>query len=477
MGTNSSNELPESIGYGDFGSDEDGGQETETTTESADELDELANDMSEESESDDPLDRDLGYGNEDDDEDEDPEESGEDQGSESEEGDSQEEEEEVEGEESEEAEETEEAETEDEGEEATEEEDELIYDAERDFPDSDVQPTKYNDRIALNSGFTEKVRYLREKKAQLEEAGSRLGAIPLPDYFGDNEGKIDEVVDREAFSSLSDEEAKKAIHDMDVAIKRTTSKLDTVEAEQQQQQQKQQVSQEYEEAVDNLAGALDNIGLSIDEAKNMQIDEINARADEAIAELEDEDNAHEFIENNSAQEWRRAIQELEDAKRTVSEFPDKERKYREQAKSDNNGQQFDPELAKETYEGFTEDRPEHAVFEGETKAREEDFLEYVRGKIERQEITPPQHEREWLKQADNYVDMIEEEKKAYQQRKKKSSKKDKSGKSKTADDSPVKKDKDKKPTPNDVRGQRSRRDALTTSDIDNDLDRLAQEMN
>jgi len=360
--------------------------------------------------------------------------------------------------------------------EEAEETEDLFYDAERDFPDSDVQPTKYKDRVALNSGFTEKVRYLREKKSDIEENGGRFGAIPLPDYFNGDESMIDQVVDRDAVAEMDDEAAKKAVHDLDVAIKRSSSKADRLIQQKQQRQQKKEVSQEYQQATEDLAGALDHIGLQVDDAKAMTVEEINAKADEAIAELEDEDNAHEFIENNSAQQWRKAIQDLENAKKTVREFPEKAKRYKEQANSDSN-QQFDPELTKSTYKGMKEDRPDHPVFEGETAAREEDFLEYVRGKIERQEIVPPQHEREWVDQADNYVDMIEQEKRKYEQRKEKSSKKDKSGKSKTADDSPVKKDKDKKPSARDIGDQRSRRDVLTTKDIDDDIDALARDMN
>lgn len=469
MSTNKSNELPKSLGYGKFGNEEDGGGEAEPTTQEEGELDQLASDMDETSNEEDPLERNLGWNDESEEEAEEGEE--EESGEEDDpEGESSEGEEGGEGEET----DPEAGEEEGEGEEG---EDELYYDAERDFPDSDVQPTKYKDRISLNSGFTEKVRYLREKKANLEENGSRLGAIPLPDYFGDDEGKIDETVDREAFAELSDEEAKKAIHDMDVAIKRSSTKLDKVEAQKRQEQQKEEVTQEYQEAVDDLAGALDSIGIDVEKAKGMEIGEINAKADEAIAELESEENAEDFIRKNSAREWRQAIQELEDAKRTVSEFPEKDREYKEQQSKSKGGQEFDPELTKSTYEGFSDDRPDHPVYDGDSTAREEDFLEYARGKIERQEITPPQHEREWVSVADDYVEMIESEVKKYEKRKEKNSGKDKSGKSKTADDSPVVKDKEKKPNANDLNNQRSRRDVVTTSDIDSDLAALARDMN
>jgi hypothetical protein len=464
-----SNEMKDSLGWGD-----------------GDELEGLANEMDQPAGEEDPLKRDLGWTSDEDETDDasttDGEEEsgqGEEEDTSAQDGSDKEEDGETEDgsqEDSEEEGEETDAET---GEEETEE-DELFYDAERDYPDDEVPPTKYRDRIALNDGFAAKVRYARQIKEQLEELNEGLGAIQLPDYFRGDESILDQTVDRTAFANLDDESAKKAIRDMDMLIKSAKTKLSRVQTHHEQRQQHQQVSQEYQQEVQKLGDALSDIGLNVDEAKNMSMADIIAKADEAIAELEDEEFSKEFIEKKGPQAWRQEIEKYESAKKVVERFPEVSQKYQEQQqKSGKQANQIDPQKVESSYEGFKQDRPDHAVFEGHTEEREEAFLEWAKKKIEDREVLPPDHERKWLSLADKYVKEIEDERKAYEQRRKKSSPASQGKKgvkdSNTADDSPVDKKK-QPPSSAAVNNNRSRRDVLTTRDIDNELDQLAREM-
>ena len=105
-----------------------------------------------------------------------------------------------------------------EGEEEQVEDEEDFYDGQRDFGD-DAVPTRYENRMAANHGLVAKVSYFRDLQKRLQDAGTDIGAISLPDAAEGDPDSLNQFSDIEQVMSLPDEDAKKMVAQMDKTLR------------------------------------------------------------------------------------------------------------------------------------------------------------------------------------------------------------------------------------------------------------------
>ena len=453
--------IPKGFGYG-------GESEEQEVTTSTDELDDLASDMDGETPTDD-LDRDLGWGSEE-------EEEIEEESTEEEEVADEQEESDDETQESDESDELEaegeqEEEPAGEGEETDEEEgDEPFYDAERDFPGEKVQPSKYKDRVALNSGVAAKVNHSRELLNKLEEMEKGVGAIELPEIFEGNEEFVKNPFDRENFSNLDADQAKKAAFELDKFISDVKNKVDRVESEYTVAQEKEQVTEQYQDALNNVTEALDKTGIPVQEATNLTQRQILSRVDKAIEDYK-ENTFDEVYTEKGIDAANAGLRELEQAKETITEFPEISEKYHDVANKEPAQPQVTEEQTKEAFQELAEDRPDLPMFNGETDAEKRDFLEYARLKVQKGQADVPGTSRDWLNLYKQHQSDRKKEYERYKSSKKKSTADDKKAGKQTSS-----KKKKKNPPVSKIRSSKFDRNELSTEDVDNTLDDLASEM-
>lgn len=460
--------IPEGFGYG---SEE---EPTETPAEQTpptepdvtgfEDLDNLAGDMDKDSPADE-LDKDLGWGSGEEEEEEGDE-------TDAEETDDSEEEESADSDETE-SDDTDTDEESEESEEETadseEEEEELFYDTERDFPGEKVAPTTYKDRVALNSGVAAKVNHARELVEKLEGMDKGLGAIELPELFGENEEFVKDPFDRSTFADTEDGDAKKAAFQLDKFINTVKGKISRVEGEYNVAKEKEEVEQEYSTALDNLTDALDKTGIPVQEATQLTQRQILQKADDAIKDYKD--NKFDDVYTKQGIDAANAhLRELEQAKATIQGFPEISERYNSVSnKKAPQQQQVSEEQMKTAFQEWEQDRPELPLFNGKTDAEKRDFLEFTRLKIQKGEAGKPGSARSWHKL---YSEHQAERKKEYE---KYQSTKKKAGKKETPNEQKEQKRK-KPPVAKVLNKDRLDRNALTTENVDAELDELAKEL-
>lgn len=351
-------------------------------------------------------------------------------------------------------------------------EDEPFYDEERDFPDGQAAGTVYKDRVKLNDGVAAKINHARNLKKQLDEMDSGLGAIRLPELFDGQEDYVDRPFDRSQFSDVSDDDAKKAVFELDRFIKDVNKKVANVEKSREQQQQVTQVTEEYRQAVDQLVKDLDVFGMDPNEAASMKVNDILGKIDASIAEFEG-DKGRDFVDNNGPKAYNQKMRSFEEARRRIEAFPEvAARQQQLHQKKQGKPAAADPKKVKNSYHEMRDDRADHPVFE--TKQKEKAFLEWAENEVFQGRSQPAETPREWVNLADAYEAEVQKEYEKYQKAEVKSekAKENPSASGKRADRS------DKKRPPVDkVKTDKKQRDddRLTIDEIDDDLDRLAKE--
>lgn len=251
--------------------------------------------------------------------------------------------------------------------------DDKFYDAKRDYPDEDVVPTSYADRVAASQGIVHKFNYLQKLGKDLESVGSSFGAIDLPSIVGDDLSKIEELQDLAKVAELSDEEAKKAIFELDKTINTVKSKYERVKSAYESQQQQQQMDAELVQAQDTAREAVELLGVKIDE--NTTDNDLIIQAEKSLEKFIDK--ADDYVDEHGAKEYTKALKQHEKAVADIKKYIDVSYKKAQQSES---GQSSKPtaEQIESWYEEFRGDNPNLAIFKAPTEEAETAFLQYVK---------------------------------------------------------------------------------------------------
>lgn len=488
--------IPDGLGYGSEQSNgnsnpeggDGGGDKPKPKSGSSDELSDLANEMNESmgNSSDDPFEDAFSWGEGKSENEDQP--TDEDEPTETAEGEDEEEEdatvEDDTAEDSEEdQEEVEVSEEESEGEEESEEseEPEIFYDAKRDFPDLDIDPTTYKSRVDLNEGFAAKVRYLSELRDQLSERDSGLGAIQLPELTGNSEEFLNQPADREMFSSQDADTAKKTVAELDQAIKRAKSKIDRIDTQRKREKKVQQVSEEYKEGVQNLVSAVDAFGIDRSEAERMSIPDLLQQADQHLKDLQQGDKGQQIIDEHGLPEYNRRIEQLRAHRQSIQKFPsihEKQQKLNEgdDDKSTGRNQSASPEQIEGWFKEFREDNPNLDMFQAPTVEPEKAFRDYVNSRIIRDgyKMTSP---RDFISLHRDYQAMLKKQSEKYGKSKASTEKAKSTKENKAGEDRADKSGKKKPPVHKIKNNNNDQGDRLTTKDIDKEFESLAEELN
>lgn len=472
-------EIPDGLGY----NIEEGGEEEvsapETVETELDPLDELASEMDSEttkSGEEDKFDQDLGW------EDDSEEEEQEEEAAESDDDEGEKEEEDPDPDEKEEEDDTDKAEEEQEEvegekEEEQEEEPEDLYDAKRDFPDSDLPPTTYKDRVSLNNGVVAKINYGRDLLNKLkEELGSDVGAIDLPSMFEGNPDFVKNPFDRTNYVEKDDELAKQDVKELDQFINDVKGKISRVETEVNSQQEVSEVQQEWDDAVTNLSKAVNTLGLDPKKAQDMTYDQLIQESDKLINEYLEGETGEDLAADKGLKAVNEKIDEIRAAKGDIEKIPQAYERYNKlkDTKEESKSKLPDPETMTEAYDEWAKDQPslpihKHSDMTGELKKA---FMEFVKVQINSNPESAPQSPRDWHKQYKSYQDAVQKEKAKYEKSRKKSAPKT------TEDANSMQADKNKrKPNPRRVKSEDSfSRHGLKSSNLDSELDQLASEL-
>lgn len=343
-----------------------------------------------------------------------------------------------------------------------------IYDSKRDFPNDKLAQTVYKDRVMLNNGAAAKLSYARDLVKQLNESGSGLGAISLPELFEGNEEFVNEPFDRQAFADIDDDQAKKSIYELDKFIFDTKSKLERVTEEVNAEKAQAQTKEQHDALLQTLVDDIKLLGIDVNEASQMTFDQLTQKANSIVEGFQGEDG-ETYIAEHSAAKFYQRMKEIESATKRIQEFPEKSKALEQApAKSTNKPTQVDPKAVKSAYNEARLDRADHPVFA--TKETEKAFIEYAENQVFKGNAEQPTTPRKWMELANKYHAMIQEEYKRY-----------KSKPSASASKPAVEKPKQKVTPPVDKiipeRTAPSQENELNILEIDSELEALENELN
>lgn len=246
----------------------------------------------------------------------------------------------------------EEAEEEDEIE-GEEEEEGPFYDGERDFGESAV-PTKYEDRMSANHGLVAKVSYFHDLQERLDEVGTDLGALSLPDAVGGDPQNFKQFADIEQVLSMPDDEAKEMIHQMDSLLRNMKNKAERHEKLQEEKQKKEEVTEEYAKAQQQAQVALKTLDIAKEVEPGMTNQEI---IDMAYDKLESFESNEENLDEMSQKEFVGKLREMEDAVFALEDFA-KVAVEHEQMKQEDTKEEVTPEQIENAFKEFMADQPD-----------------------------------------------------------------------------------------------------------------------
>lgn len=358
-------------------------------------------------------------------------------------------------------------------------EDEPFYDASRDFPDMDIDPTKYDNRVELNEGVAAKVQYLSELREELQQEGGNLGAIQLPEYFGNSEEFLEQPLDRNSFAEQDSDTAKKTAAELDQAIKRSRSKLNRVKEQNQRQQEVEQVSEEYKSAVTDLVQAVDAFDIDRREAERMRPQELLQQADQRLNELVEGEEGRRIIDDHGLAVYNQKVDQLKQHRQAIQKFPEAHQKHQKtQQESERRPQpeQVSPEQMDDDFEVFREDNPNLDMFNAPTIEPENAFKSFVKSKIIRDgfKYSGP---RDFISLHNEYQKLLQKQSERYGKSKASKEKAKSPAKTKAGEKKADRSGK-KKPPVHKVKGKGTKPgDRITTKDVDDELSDLKKEMN
>lgn len=274
-----------------------------------------------------------------------------------------------------------------------------FYDAKRDFPQADVTPTSYADRVAASQGIVHKFNYLSKIGKDLESVGSSFGAIDLPGLIGDDLSKIEEYQDLTKVSELSDEDAKKVIFELDKAINIAKEKHARVSESFNQEKQKQEISEELQVATTNAKKAVQDLELTVTE--DMTDDQLIKGAEDSLQKFME--SVDDYIDEHGGAAYNKRLRELTKAVDTIKGYVDTAHKS-EQAQKQQTQSKPTPEQIESWYEEFRADNPNLAIFKAPTEDAEVAFIQYV--KRQGMELNSPRSFKAAYQKYDAYLQTL-----------------------------------------------------------------------
>lgn len=249
----------------------------------------------------------------------------------------------------------------------TEDEEDTFYDPERDAADQqDTAPNVFKDRVSANLGLVSKGSYMKKLAQKLEEVGGSIGALELPDVLGGDADQLDDAFSVDKVSTLSDEEARKAITQADQFINRMKRKIERIETVKNQEAEQQGYQKEIQDSAKQVAEILTEFGFTRSEIQSIKSDaDVFTRIDGEVQKLEE--GAEDFIQENGYKAFRDKLDGLRGQRDKLEELTNRIAKAQEAQQSKAAGQkEVTPEMVASAIEEFKLDRPDSWVFKDET---------------------------------------------------------------------------------------------------------------
>lgn len=254
-----------------------------------------------------------------------------------------------------------------------EKEDELFYDAKRDHPQARVAPTLYRDRESATVGVIAKVSLISDLKARLENMGSGMGALDVPEALEGEWDNLEILADPERLATMDDETLKKTVFEFDKVISAAKTKANTIEQKAQQEREIQVVSEALDAARKQATSAMDTLDLKFN--KEWTDEQFIS---EAMAKVDEFKSNQDYIDEHGLNAYWNRMSQLQRAADSIREFIQVAQKEVElQSKSKpNEPTRVDPRDIQRWYDEFKMDQPDLPIFNAPTDEPEMAFLEY-----------------------------------------------------------------------------------------------------